>query len=131
MAPTASESLELSSQRDQLGPSGSRSLRAAAATEPARLSGLRACMARQGLEAAYIPRPVSIAYMTGFNADPHERLMALAVRPDGATLIVPALEQENAAGNSVHAAVVAWRDGDDPYELVRGALENCARLGGG
>ena len=86
-------------------------------------------MARQGLEAAYITRPVSIAYMTGFNADPHERLMALAVRPDGATLIVPALEQESAARNSDHAAVVAWRDGDDPYELVRGALENCARLG--
>ena len=129
MAPTASESLKLSSHSDQLGQSGSRFLRATAATAPARLSGLRAWMARQGLEAAYITRPVSIAYMTGFNADPHERLMALAVRPDGATLIVPALEQENAARNSDHAAVVAWRDGDDPYELVRGALENCARLG--
>jgi Xaa-Pro dipeptidase len=86
-------------------------------------------MAQNGLEAAYVTRPVSIAYFTGFQADPHERLMALAVRPDRATLIVPALEQDNAAENSEHAEVLGWRDGEDPYALVREALEKCARLG--
>jgi Xaa-Pro dipeptidase len=86
-------------------------------------------MARQGLEAAYITRPVSIAYLTGFQSDPHERLMALAVRPDRATLIVPALERENAVANSHEAVVVAWRDGEDPYAPVGEALETCARLG--
>lgn len=94
-----------------------------------RLSDLRGWMERHGLEAAYITRPVSIAYLTGFQADPHERLMALAVRPDRATLIVPALEKENAATHSDQSTVVAWRDGEDPYELVRDALEECARLG--
>lgn len=86
-------------------------------------------MAAQGLEAAYITRPVSIAYLTGFQADPHERLMALALRPDRATLIVPALERENATTSTDQAAVVAWRDGEDPYRLVREALDECARLG--
>jgi Xaa-Pro dipeptidase len=86
-------------------------------------------MAKQGLEAAYITRPVSIAYLTGFQSDPHERLMALAVRPDRATLIVPALERENAVANSHEAVVVAWRDGEDPYAPVGEALETCARLG--
>ena len=86
-------------------------------------------MEQNALEAAYITRPVSIAYLTGFRAEPHERLMALAVRPDRATLIVPALEQENAATNSDQATVVGWRDGEDPFELVRDALENCTRLG--
>jgi Xaa-Pro dipeptidase len=85
-------------------------------------------MSEHGLEAAYITRPVSIAYLTGFHAEPHERLMALAVRPDRATLIVPALEGENAAGKSREVAVVGWRDGDDPYELVGEAVEKCARL---
>ncbi|TMB88935.1 MAG: aminopeptidase P family protein [Chloroflexi bacterium] len=99
------------------------------AAAPPRLSELRGWMARQGLEAAYVTRPVSIAYLTGFRADPHERLMALAVRPDSATLIVPALERENAAATSAHADVIAWRDGEDPYGLVREALEGCARLG--
>ena len=94
-----------------------------------RLSDLRAWMANQGLEAAYITRPVSIAYLTGFQADPHERLMALAVRADRATLIVPALERDHAAGRSKEADVVGWRDGEDPYVLVLEALDQCARLG--
>src|SRR5439155_1710058 len=93
------------------------------AAAPPRLSELRSWMARQGLEAAYVTRPVSIAYLTGFRADPHERLMALAVRPDSATLIVPALERENAAATSAHADVVAWRDGEDPYDIVREARD--------
>lgn len=71
------------------------------------------------VDAAYLTRPVSIAYLTGFQAEPHERLMALAVRPDSATLIVPALEQQNASAHAAHADVVAWRDGEDPYELVK------------
>ena len=94
-----------------------------------RLSDLRAWMVQHNLEAAYITRPVSIAYLTGFHAEPHERLMALAVRPDRATLIVPALEEENAKANSNEGDVVAWRDGEDPYELVRGTLDKSSRLG--
>jgi Xaa-Pro dipeptidase len=86
-------------------------------------------MAHQRLEAAYITRPVSIAYLTGFQANPHERLMALAVRPDRSTLIVPALEQERAVTHSDQALVVAWRDGVDPYTLVHDALGAVARLG--
>jgi Xaa-Pro dipeptidase len=86
-------------------------------------------MAGQGLDAAYITRPVSIAYLTGFQAEPHERLMALAVRLDSATLIVPALEHENATRSAEQVAIVGWRDGEDPYALVRAALEHSNRLG--
>ncbi len=71
------------------------------------------------VDAAYLTRPVSIAYLTGFQAEPHDRLMALTVRPDSATLIVPALEQQSASAHAAHVDVVAWRDGEDPYELVK------------
>jgi Xaa-Pro dipeptidase len=84
-------------------------------------------MARQDLDAAYVTRPVSVAYLTGFRSDPHERLMALAVQPDSATLIVPALEHENAVRQSAQVEVVSWRDGEDPYNLVREALEKPRR----
>lgn len=114
MVRTASASLQLSSAP------------AAAAT---RLAGLRAWMAGHGLDAAYITSPVSIAYLTGFHADPHERLMALAVRADRATLIVPALEHENATRSAEQVAIVGWRDGEDPYALVSAALERSANLG--
>jgi len=76
-------------------------------------------MAGKRLDGAYITRPVSIAYLTGFHAEPMERLMALAIRPDGATLIVPALERDHAVGAVSDVGVVAWRDGEDAYALVR------------
>ena len=94
------------------------------------LEDLRAWMAAHNVDAAYITKPVSIAYLTGFHAEPYERLMALALRSDRATLVVPALEREKAA---VHAAdraeIVSWRDGEDAYALVRAALEGCAEVG--
>lgn len=83
----------------------------------------------RSLEALYITRPVSIAYLTGFSANPHERLMALIVRPDAATLIVPALEQQKALAQAAGADVIAWRDGEDAYALVAGALAGLAELG--
>jgi Xaa-Pro dipeptidase len=86
-------------------------------------------MEQQGLDTAYVTSPVSIAYLTGFRAEPHERLMALAVRPDGAILIVPALEKDSAIARSKQAEVLGWRDGEDPYDLVRGALDGSIRLG--
>ena len=79
-------------------------------------------MEMRHVEAAYITRPVSIAYLTGFLAEPHERLMGLVLRRDAATLIVPALEHQRAASQASDAEVVAWRDGEDPYELVARAL---------
>ncbi len=86
-------------------------------------------MARNNLDAAYITKPVSIAYLTGFHAEPFERLMALAVRSDRATLIVPAIEREKAARDADQAEVVSWRDGEDGYALVRTALEGCDEVG--
>ena len=86
-------------------------------------------MARRNLDAAYITKPVSIAYLTGFQAEPFERLMALAVRPDRATLIVPAIEREKAGRHGDVAEIMSWRDGEDGYALVRTALEGCAEVG--
>jgi Xaa-Pro dipeptidase len=85
-------------------------------------------MATQRAQAAFITRPVSVAYLTGFHAEPFERLMALAIRPDGATLIVPAIEKDNARERASGAGVVSWRDGEDPWALVREAIAGCERL---
>ena len=83
---------------------------------------LRTWMADQEVDAAYVTRPVSIAYLAGFHAETQERLMALTVRQEGATLIVPAIERDRAVQVAGSYGVVAWRDGDDPYVLVREAL---------
>jgi Xaa-Pro dipeptidase len=94
-----------------------------------RLADLRRWMTGHHVDATYITRPVSIAYLTGFHAEPFERLMALAVLPGRATLIVPAIEQQKASAHSDQADVVSWRDGEDAYTLVRDALAGCAEVG--
>src|SRR5712692_9794402 len=86
-------------------------------------------MASRDLAAVYITRPVSIAYLTGVRADPFERLMGLAVKPDRATLILPAIERGNAERAKTDAEIVSWRDGEDPYRLVHQALDDSVRLG--
>jgi Xaa-Pro dipeptidase len=99
-----------------------------AATAAAPLSQLRRWMSGRRIEAAYITRPVSIAYLTGVYADPFERLMALAVRDSVATLIVPAIEHQNASMHVHDAEVVGWRDGEDPYAQVALALTGCVEV---
>src|SRR2546428_3183948 len=101
--------------------------RSGAARAP--LDEVRRWMASRHIDAVYITRPVSIAYLAGYHADPHERLMAVAVRHDGATLIVPALERQSAADHASNADVGAWRDGEDPYELVDRALAGLTEVG--
>jgi len=85
-------------------------------------------MARHDLDTAYITRPVSIAYLTGVHADPIERLMALVLRPDRATLVVPAIERENAERAGVEADLVAWRDGEDPYAEVARVMSGAHKV---
>ena len=85
-------------------------------------------MAARRVDAAYVTRPTSIAYLTGFFAEPFERLMALTVRAGDVTLVVPAIEEEKAGAQAVQAKVVAWRDGEDPYALVASALSGCVEI---
>ena len=108
---------------------GSESSALTDALTATRLDEVRAWMARHDLDGAYVTRPVSIAYLTGVRAEPYERLMALAVTPDRATLILPAIERENAERAKTDAEIVSWRDGEDAYELVSQALKGAARLG--
>jgi Xaa-Pro dipeptidase len=92
------------------------------------LDRLRAWLGPAGVDAAVVTRPVSIAYLTGFHANPMERLMALVVKEDGAAFVVPTLERENAAAVATDVRVVGWDDGDDPFRVLAGALGNARRL---
>jgi Xaa-Pro dipeptidase len=85
-------------------------------------------MADQEVDAAYVTRPVSIAYLTGFHAETQERLMTLIVKIEGSTLIVPAIERDRAVRVAADSGVVAWRDGEDPLALVSDALAGAGKI---
>src|SRR5436190_453506 len=61
-------------------------------------------------------------------AEAVERLRALVVRASAATLIVPAIEREAAVRSALDVGVVSWRDGEDPYALVRDGLEGLRHI---
>jgi Xaa-Pro dipeptidase len=92
------------------------------------LERLREWLERSGVGAACITDPISVGYLSGFRADPGERLMALALSADSTTLIVPALERENAEGRVREIEVVGWKDGEDPWALLGRALDSPKRL---
>ena len=89
---------------------------------------LRQWLRGSDADAICVTDPVSIAYLTGFYANPHERLLALAVTADAAVLVVPDLERENAQGRAREVKIVSWQDGEDPFRLLRAALGEGARL---
>jgi len=69
------------------------------------------------------PSP-DLAYLTGYDPTPLERPTLLVVRPERRpALVVPMLERPLAAEapSAGLLELLAWRDGDDPYELT-GAL---------
>src|SRR5256885_6600465 len=83
-------------------------------------------MRAESVDAACLTDPVSIAYLTGFASNPHERLMALVLGGDSAVLVVPGLEEESATAAARGATVRAWRDGEDPWAAGAGALDRAA-----
>jgi len=87
------------------------------------LDRLRAWMEAREAGAAVLTDPVSIAYLTGFASNPHERLMALVVRGQRAVLVVPSLEADSAAAAASGVTVSAWRDGEDAWAPVAAALD--------
>ncbi|HEX4213100.1 MAG TPA: Xaa-Pro peptidase family protein [Candidatus Dormibacteraeota bacterium] len=92
--------------------------------ERAPLTRLQEWLEEKGAGGAYLTDPISIAYLTGFRAEPLERLMALCLRGGAIDLIVPAIEAEAAEAAAAEGVRVrGWRDGQDPYRLVAAALE--------
>jgi len=93
------------------------------------LERLRAWMERDGVDAALVTDPTSIGYLTGFFANPHERLMALAVTPAGIRLLLPDLEREKAESATSGIELVPWQDGEDALAILRRHLGSPRRLG--
>lgn len=92
------------------------------------LQQLRAWLAESAVEAAHLTNPVSIAYLTGFRCNPHERLLALVVRSDRAVLVVPSLERGRAEAAASGVEIEAWSDGEDPHALLGGVLRGTPRV---
>lgn len=73
------------------------------------------------LEGLVVTPGADLAYLTGYDPLPLERLIALLVTPrDDPILVVPALEAPGAAmaPGIEGVEIVPWRDDEDPYEAL-------------
>ena len=90
-----------------------------------RLSKGRERTSEAGLDGLIVSPSPDLIYLAGYDAPLLERLTVLILRAaSDPVLIVPELERLRAASSAAGRLVDirAWRDGDDPYELVRSLI---------
>ncbi|MBO9523204.1 MAG: aminopeptidase P family protein [Nocardioidaceae bacterium] len=99
-------------------------------TAPAtRVERLAVRLEETGAEAALVSPGADLRYLLGESHASFERLTVLVVvpgRPD--TLVVPAVEAASWEGLEGRVQTVVWRDGQDPYDVVRVLLGERRRV---
>lgn len=85
-------------------------------------------MRERGVDALVVTVGPEMPWLVGYEAMPLERITALVVRSDGtAVLVVPALEAPRVRHRD-EVELIAWRDGEDPFERVAGVLPSQGRV---
>lgn len=95
---------------------------------PERRAALVGELVRNGVDAAIVTIGPEMPWLIGYEAMPLERITALVVRADGtAVLVVPRLEEPRVRHRD-GIDLVAWSDGQDPFELVAALLPPTGRI---
>lgn len=79
----------------------------------------------QNLDAAFITTPDNVFYVSGFRSNPHERLLGVLVFQNAEPLmILPQMEVPDARNAGWNFDVVGHQDTDQPWQLLKQAIEN-------
>jgi Xaa-Pro dipeptidase len=95
----------------------------------ARVGRLREAAEKAGLDAVFVTSPPSVFYLTGLDAEPFERLYAVAVTRSGGALIVPALDREGAARAPTSLDVVDYPAASDGFPELARVLGGAGAIG--
>ncbi|AGY81219.1 M24 family metallopeptidase [Carnobacterium inhibens] len=83
------------------------------------LNILQNWLVEQSVDAAFINDPSTVAYLSGYESEPHERILALAVFATGKPfLFTPELEKEDAIKSEWSHDVYGYLDNEDPWALI-------------
>ena len=84
-----------------------------------KINELRKWMAQKQVDLAYINDPGHIAYFSGYESEPHERVLALFIPLEqDPFLFTPALEVEDAQNSSWTFDVRGYLDSENPWEII-------------
>lgn len=93
-----------------------------------RLHKVRAQMQLQRVDALVVSVGFDLPYLVGYHAMPLERLTALVVTADRATLVVPRLEAPRVEQHPDVFDVVAWNETEDPVAITAALIGSAQRI---
>jgi Xaa-Pro aminopeptidase len=93
-----------------------------------RIARVRAEMASRDIDALVVSVGFDLPYLVGYHAMPLERLTALVVTADAATLVVPRLEAARVTLLPGVFELVAWNETDDPVAITARLLGAARRV---
>ncbi|MBU0904190.1 MAG: Xaa-Pro peptidase family protein [Firmicutes bacterium] len=80
---------------------------------------------KHNIDAAFITTPDNVFYVSGFRSNPHERLLGVLIFQDAEPLmILPQMEVPDAKNAGWNFDVVGHQDTDQPWQLLKQAIEN-------
>jgi Xaa-Pro aminopeptidase len=96
-----------------------------------RIEQLTQSLAENDLRCYLIPPSPDLFYFTGLAKEQSERLFLAAVWPGGPLLcLVPELEANWVRDNVSECILFTWKEGENPYRLVRNLLGACNAMSG-
>lgn len=91
----------------------------------AKIITLSQAMNYDNIDIALFNNPQTIQYLTGYESDPHERILALLLFKDSSPLLfTPALEKEDAQKAVSEIEVFSYLDTENPWEVIRKKVES-------
>lgn len=82
------------------------------------LSYLKEYITEHDIDALYLDHPQTVSYLSNFESNPHERIVALFILKEGSFLLVPELEKESAQQSSIVQEIISYKDHEDPWKVV-------------
>ncbi len=80
-------------------------------------------MKENDVQVCFLTSPENVFYLSGFNSDPHERLLGLAIfQEEEPFLICPGMEKDTARHAGWPYEIIGYSDIDQPWELVHNAV---------
>jgi Xaa-Pro aminopeptidase len=93
-----------------------------------RLAKVRAQMQTRLVDALVVSVGFDLPYLVGYHAMPLERLTALVVTADKATLVVPRLEAARVEQHPGVFDIVAWNETEDPVAITAALIGAAQRI---
>lgn len=88
-----------------------------------KIQQLQAKLVENNIDLALVTTPHNIFYFSGFNSDPHERLLALAVFKDAEPFIIcPAMEVPDVIATGFPYEVVGHLDTENAWDIVEATI---------